>query len=331
MAKGLLRVTGKLDVTQFWPTGNSDADTVNVQVTDQSFEFSPDSKPKNFKVTKVFQGATLKGKAGKPKPVIHKGTVVTIRLQGVDAPELHFPPGLRGKNLQGNNKRYRQFLGETSTVQLGGFVRQFGAKTISCQVVTSVDKPNDVFDMYGRLIGDVLLAKGKKPTNINLWLAQNGWAFPTYYNSMGASEINALRKATTAARKAGRGIWPHFTRNTAEANLAIVVRPKGPPNPKADIGRVQLPKMYRRKIRHLVGRLNNQFDPDFSKYLGTLRDPSVNVADLLKNPKIKPKDQSLGGLVDQHGIFKKEPGDLVFFERPSSLLNATGKPIKTWW
>ncbi len=331
MATGLLRVTGTLDVTQFWPSGNSDADTVNVQVTPNSFEFSPDSNPKNFKVTKIFQSATVRGKGPTPKPVIRNGKV-TIRLQGVDAPELHFPPMLKGKNLKGNNHSYRQFFGETSTVKLGQFVRQFGAKTIPCQVVTSVDKPNDVFDTYGRLIGDVLVGSGKKQANINLWLAQNGWAFPTYYNSMSTSEINTVRKATNAAQKAGKGIWPHFTRNTAEANLAMVVRPKGPPNPKADIGPVQMPKLYRRKIRHLVGRLNGLFDPNFGKYLATLKDSWVNLSDFLKNPKIKPpaQNRSLAPLVDQHGIFAKQPGDLLFFEATSKLFDANGKPITGW-
>jgi endonuclease YncB( thermonuclease family) len=328
MPKGLLRVTGTLDPSQFWPNGNSDADTINVQVGANSFEFSRDSTPAHFTVTKVFQDASVRGKGPKPKPVIHNGKV-TVRLQGVDAPELHFPPLLQGKGLQGNNHQYRQFFGETASIDLAKFLRTFGAQTIQCEVVTRVDKPNDVFDTYGRLVGDILIGAGRK--DVNLWLARNGWAFPTYYNSMMSDEIRAIRKAANAAKKANKGIWAHFSLNTAEANLAMMIR-KGSPNPQADVGPVQLPKLYRRKIRHLVGRLNGMFPATFDGYLKTLSDPWVNVTQFLKDPQIKATAQqrTLAPLVDSDGLFAKQPGVLVFFEAPSKLRYSNGKPVTGW-
>src|SRR5947209_3081865 len=116
--KGLLRVTGKLEVAQFWPSGGSDADTVIVQVTVNSFEFSPDPAQTPFKVTHVFEGAVVKGKQSKPP--IHGGKI-TIRLQGIDATELHYeallltPQKLKAKGfkLKNNGTRFRQFFGET--------------------------------------------------------------------------------------------------------------------------------------------------------------------------------------------------------------------------
>jgi endonuclease YncB( thermonuclease family) len=87
MPKGLLRVTGNLDVSQFWPSGGSDADTVVVQVKANSFEFSPDPAKTSFKVIHVFDGAIVQAK--QKKPAIHGGKI-TIRLQGIDATELHF-------------------------------------------------------------------------------------------------------------------------------------------------------------------------------------------------------------------------------------------------
>ena len=60
MPKGLLRVNGNLDISQFWPRGGSDADTVVVQVKANSFEFSPEPAKTPFKTTHVFEGA-IKG------------------------------------------------------------------------------------------------------------------------------------------------------------------------------------------------------------------------------------------------------------------------------
>ncbi|HEX3851667.1 MAG TPA: hypothetical protein VHW01_11920 [Polyangiaceae bacterium] len=32
-----------------------------------------------------------------------------------------------------------------------------GKDTLKCRVVTEVEKPNDVFDTYGRFIGDIIV------------------------------------------------------------------------------------------------------------------------------------------------------------------------------
>ena len=88
---GLLKLRGTLDVAQFWPTGQSDADTTKVIVTvhGNSFQFSDDGVT-HFKTTHAFDDARVKGKSG-TKTAIGQHGQVTIRLQGIDAPELHYP------------------------------------------------------------------------------------------------------------------------------------------------------------------------------------------------------------------------------------------------
>ncbi len=90
MATGLLVVEGTLDIQQFWPVGESDADTTKVVVDVQAgafkFRAHPDAP---FQVTHAFDEAMVKGKA--TKPAIKNGKL-TIRLQGIDAPELHYRP-----------------------------------------------------------------------------------------------------------------------------------------------------------------------------------------------------------------------------------------------
>ena len=140
MPTGLLEVTG----AQFWPSGGSDADTVNIGVASPTFRFSKTGAESMLTPTSAFNNARIKGQK---RTVIHSGKV-TIRLQGIDAPELHFAAMLHHKGLKDNGTKFRQFLGETATVALGTFLRtkMHGSQ---CRVLTRIDRPNDAFDMYG--------------------------------------------------------------------------------------------------------------------------------------------------------------------------------------
>ena len=85
---GLLRVRGTIDLEQFWPAGESDADTTKIKVTvgDGSFAFAADGK--TFKKTNAYVGAFSRGASN--KQVIDGKGRITVRLQGIDAPELHY-------------------------------------------------------------------------------------------------------------------------------------------------------------------------------------------------------------------------------------------------
>lgn len=90
MPSGLLEVAGTIDVSQFWPTGRSDADTTTVvlKVGTNPIKFRKnDASP--FHPTRVFDNAVVKGRTS--KPAIKNGHI-TIRLQGIDATELHYQP-----------------------------------------------------------------------------------------------------------------------------------------------------------------------------------------------------------------------------------------------
>ena len=91
---GLLIIDGSVDVSQFWPGGKSDGDTVKFAITQPQtafrFRSSPGATPM---VTHAFDSAgmfqSVKGKRTF-KPLIRNGAI-TLRLQGIDAPELHVP------------------------------------------------------------------------------------------------------------------------------------------------------------------------------------------------------------------------------------------------
>jgi hypothetical protein len=48
---------------------------------------------------------------------------------------------------------------------------------------------------------------GRSEINVNNWLIRKGWAFPTFYSSMSAEEIEQKLAACTIAMRYERGIW----------------------------------------------------------------------------------------------------------------------------
>src|SRR5438093_2853289 len=94
---GLLIINGVLRVKQFWPEGRSDADTANVDLAAKNtFVFVNDAGQRA--PTHAFDNAESVGQRRTPVIKTNKSGArkVTIRLQGLDAPELHFTPQVKG-------------------------------------------------------------------------------------------------------------------------------------------------------------------------------------------------------------------------------------------
>lgn len=120
---------------QFWPQRSSDADTTKILVTvgSDAFRFRP-APADPFHVTHVFEGAVVLGSVRKPA-IDDKGRV-TVRLQGVDAPELHYRPTAALKKKQQTaeqrelylqwNLEYRQYFAETATVAVHELLAKAG-------------------------------------------------------------------------------------------------------------------------------------------------------------------------------------------------------------
>src|SRR5438046_745049 len=124
---GMLKVRGSMAIAQFWPEGTADADTTKVQVAVEhdSFSFSFSDDGRNFRVTHVLNDARVVGKSR--GPVIKNGHI-TVRLQGIDAPELHYraSPLPRSDEVSEQvrrkfnelNKERRQHWAESATLAL---------------------------------------------------------------------------------------------------------------------------------------------------------------------------------------------------------------------
>jgi endonuclease YncB( thermonuclease family) len=336
MAKGLLAVSGTIDLGQFWPAGESDADTVKVLLSgSNAFRFTPHPGA-TPKVTHAFEGATVKGRTS--KAAIDNKNRVTIRLQGIDAPELHYrptAPTLNGKKptaqqlaaFKAGNGNFRQKFGETAAAALGSFLAKVGASPIKCVVRTSVDEPNEVFDTFGRLVGDIFVIVKGQEQNVNHWLCQQGWAFPTYYTSMTKQEITDLNVLSNAAQNAKRGIWKRATSDLSGFDKTLVFRSHGPPNPPADDGPVFLPKLFRRRSTYGVAKGANITSVSFQNYLKAEPDICFETTQFLSQGATASTPRHLDQFVTAASKFTVGPADLVFQENTSHVVGKNGKPV----
>lgn len=337
-----LTVSGTLELDQFWPDGESDADTTKVLVTPNGFSIRP--LPGGVaRDTHVFDGAKVKGSGG-TKPVLNNAGKLTVRLQGIDAPELHYRAApLKGGSVtpevraryNGLNTQFRQYLAETATVALATHLKTAGLPALPCTAVTIVDEPNDVFDTYGRFVGDIHVTVGGVPTVINRWLVEKGWAYPAFYNSMKPDEVTSLRDAGNTARQTHALIWKHLTGKIGTLDMALVFRGKGaPPQPAADIGKVIMPKLYRRQVGWTIAKKAAvpNTPTTFRKMLekNATKDAFFLTDDFLANSTLSATIRTFPEFLDANGKFTLKPDELVFREASSTLIGADGEEVEAW-
>jgi endonuclease YncB( thermonuclease family) len=335
MATGLLVVTGQIDLNQFWNIGMSDADTVKVAVDAEAgaFQFRPNPDAE-FKVTHAFDDATVVGR--QQKAVIDEKGRLTIRLQGIDAPELHYRPEALLKKIDRTeeqqrlylewNLEYRQTYAETATIALHQLLEEASQNPLPCQVFTAVDKPDDVFDTYGRFIGDIVIELAGTSVNLNQWLTEQGLAVPTFYESMSQDEINTLKDLAEQAKAEKRGLWKHFKQTIIPFDWEMVFRGKGQPfDPSEDTGSVILPKLFRRQATYQVNERAQMFAGSFPDFLKKSADEIYLLSEFLEAGK-SAQERYLHDRISNNRLQEK-PWELVFQEANSHLKPKAGKPI----
>lgn len=325
---GLLIVTGFLKVGQFWPTGSSDADTLRISLRGPApFAFQSDSVT-SPRATRAFEGAFVRVK-GRKQSVLGPDGTLRVRLQGVDAPELHYRPASRLKEL-------RQHYAESATCALAGHLRRvFGRDRLECRLETQVAEPNDVFDMYARFIGDVIVAQDGKDLNLNQWLVVQGWAVPSFYNSMTNEEIRELTKLAEQAREARAGVWKRggYTTVLRDLDRSLTYRkPTGGLEP--DAGPLILPKLFRRQYmwrgEQDLGTTRAEtlrdylLEPSPSK-----RDKFVDAAKFLADGVNAPV-RDLGEAIRSDNRLGLRPERIVFMEADANLYGPDGKVVRDW-
>jgi endonuclease YncB( thermonuclease family) len=338
MNKGKLLFTGTIDLTQFWPqnilqgnTSDSDADTVKVKIDKASGKFT-DSAGKTRKTGFINDAGffhNVKAKDGtktlKFKSVIDSKGNIDIRVQGIDAPELHYMTQVHGNPL------YRQHMGETCTIKLFNFLKAHATgNSITCEVTTQVNKPNDVFDKYGRFVGEILIKEKNGGTiNVNHWLVENGWAFPAYYNSMTTLEITDLNHLADKAMNAKLGIWAFFSAKMSALDKALVHDKKVPTYSAIadEKSPVIFPKLYRRLWTFEIMNQTPFTTKAYQQYLTTNKADTCCLTSVFLKSGFPSKPPLLASFVGTDGKINFKPADIVFKEAPTSLKNSKNKPI----
>ncbi len=341
---GLLKLTGNIDITQFWPGGKSDADTTNVlvNVTQGAFQFQ-NAPGEPFIVSHVFDNAEVKGR--QRKKVVHAGKV-TVRLQGIDAPELHYkiygkldaaiPKGTTATpaqhdKLKALNVELRQPLAQTATEALGTFLKTAEIGNLPCEVTTQVDVPNDVFDTYGRFVGDILVSIDGQTVDLNRWLLQNGWVFPTFYSSMTDTEINTLIQDAAVGKKKAKSVWKYYKASigTLDQTLRYEKGDLATFKPYSDKGAVIFPKLYRRLYPYSNLKEAGIIRYSFTKYIADRKEGCFLTTEFLEQGVSASTPYRLDEFI-KRGRFSVGPGDLVFQEASSTLVDDRGNNVTAW-
>lgn len=350
MATGKLLVYGTMDLGQFWPMGKSDADTTSMEliVDEDSFLYQESASAK-AKATQAFDGALVRVKGQGAKEVIRTlkttgARKITVRLQGVDAPELHLRAvsAVRRSEMTDEQKsawdkvkgEYRQLQAETATLALAKHLGADDTDSIDVRFETYVEQPGDAIDAYGRFVGDVyILRNGKKDKNVNQWLVANGWAVAAFYNSMSSTEIKTLRKLAIAAKKKNAR---KFYDATTKFDRKLLYRSK-PKNidakdhidASADAGDFLLPKVFRRLTQYSTNKKAGLVSGSFLAYLESRSDVVYDVHDFLVSGPYSATPLSFHKQFHK-GVLPVAPEDLVFHESKSWLVDENGT-APTWF
>ena len=346
---GTLRIKGTIELNQFWPLGSSDADTTKMKliVGDDSFQFKATGE-NDFKKTTVFHSAVSKGLV--VKPVINTSKrdgvqSIIIRLQGVDAPELHYKAAplkkspeitdAKRKKFNELNKERRQHFAESATVALAAHLKYYTKTELVDAVFDSeVDYPFEVVDTYGRFIGNIYIGDANE-NDLNTWLVENGWCTPAFYTSMSKEEIAIFLSAWLKGKKLNGRTSKSIIRDAGRFNWDLIYREVGTVESFAirdDKGKAIMPKIFRRQVAWMVSKKAGVITSktSFKAQLKKSPDQLVLLNEFIANGITASKVYALHDFITDEGRILKKPEEFVFQEKPGTLVEPTGKKIIDW-
>ena len=289
-------------------------------------------------ITRVFERAQYRDR-NQLKPLIRDGNTIVIRLQGIDAPELHYrPQAVKGKKLAGTGlvKDYRQHQAETATARLGKFLQQHGAAGLPCIFITFLDDtrgPAEAVDKYGRFVGNIRLKDG---TDINLWLLRSGLATIGLYNSMTDPEIRDCLKVHDKGARAKGGVLRYYTAKVSKFDRTLLYRrPTAAFAPAAakETGRFVLPKIFRRQVAWWANKTAGNVTGNLSQFLSIhgAQDFYFNREEFLRVGRNSATPLKFAEIL-KNDVISLAPRDIVFKEAPSAIYRpgVVPKEITVW-
>lgn len=347
---GTLRIHGVIDLIQFWPNGEADADTTKIQleVREDAFEYREEGEER-FAQTNAFEGAVSKGQGSKEviKTKSNGTRVITARLQGIDAPELHYSApalrkssevtdAMRKKYNELNKPKRKQCFAESSTVALATYLGDFAGNDgrLACTFETEVNAPYEAIDTYGRFVGNIFLTERQE---INLWLIENGWALPAFYTSMSQTEIERFLAGWQKGKRIKNRPSKYVSKDAGEFNWDMVYRRLEDGDTFEigdDTGYALIPKIFRRQVAWHIAKKAGVVAKSisFTNYLKKSPDQFVLLDDFLKlNEDVHSAiRRNLHGFIGSDNQVQGNPEDFVFQEKPGTLVDKNNNKITEW-
>jgi endonuclease YncB( thermonuclease family) len=305
--RGRLEIRGVLEPDTLWPAGGADADTLRITLAapEQAIRFYPAGRRRGEPTD--LPRAWVHGRV--TRPVVDRAGRVTVRLEGIDAPELHYrPPGAGGA------PRLRQPFAESAARALHDLLRPLGAR-LRCLVVADVGAPEDALDVYGRIVGELRVQAPRGALDLAPWLVARGWAVPAFYASTPPARL--ARLATLARRARGRrlGLWAVGLRAATRSVGPLRYRSGALADDAPDRGPVLLPKLFRRLAAWQYGDAEQG---SFRAALHASREGYWSCADFLALGRAAPL-RPLVSLLGPGGVVDVDPTALVFPVAPRRL------------
>lgn len=318
--------------------GGSDADTCKLTLNSNAIKFqsSPDSSWQDD--INLFDNAfSYDEETGKRIKIIDtdfdNSKIIKIRLQGLDAPELHYR-AIKGTTFLYDDKLslfnslkeafdLRQAFGAKAANKLVGFLKVYSAneKFINAYAVSSIDKPRQLIDKFGRAICDIYVYNEDENNgiNINQWLVREGWAFPDIYDSKSNDEVTTLRKLGNDAGNQKAGMRNFLSNNLLDLDYNLTLEKE---NAKQIIdnenGKLNLPKFFRKQVDWKILGNSGSKVKNLKKFISDRKTTCYKVDEFLEK-RHEQKIYPLSDFITEDGVISVGPGDLVNIESESIL------------
>jgi len=330
----MLKFYGIIDLANFWPNskeagskviyGQCRADTIRVLIDKKTGFVTKNHPYASDEKTRVFNNVLIKGRVIKP-PVDSSGCV-TVKLQGIDTPELCYRPGLNSEKV------LNQHYGQTAVIELQRMLTKYARNNkLDCVVKTFVEKPEDAFDCFGRFVGDIVILKDEREfLNLNHWLAEEGLAYPAFYTSMTNGEIRAIMLMVKSAISKKNVLWEHHYHKKIEPveniSFDFKIGKKAHYSPSKDRKLpVYMPKIFRRQYRYELIKNGKSFK---SFLLSRKEQDRCCMTDDFFNDGAKENNLiPFGNLFSSKGDILFKPWEVVFEEAESKLIDAKTKKV----
>jgi endonuclease YncB( thermonuclease family) len=335
---GRVEISGKIYLNEYFGLGgNSDADTLRLYITPDSIKFRKyENENWQYSLT-LFENAFIYNEVdGKRTKIITRNNsksqnYLKIRLQGVDAPELHYAgdkgdlflyPDVFSKYLSLKELfNFRQNWGATSTKELAIYLEQFAVKEgtdkiVNVNAISNINSPSDLFDRYGRAIADIQIPEAKN--TLNHWLVEEGWAIADFYDSMSNDEILDLKNASLSASSSNKGILPNYKKELVPFDYNLTLEYGASGFIDTDKGPFNMPKFFRKQVDYEILKKSGYKVKTLKKFIETRKSKCYLVEDFLAQRHCA-QEHYLAEFIDENEFMNVEPGSLVNIESGSQI------------